>query len=162
MSKALLSSVTGQWIEISEDIAKASDPDRIAEIVETEAPIVDETNEVSSSLIDVDGKPTRTYKVRQLTKEEQRRYSTGIEFLDRLGDQVLVGLCEGALRDPVMLANLLRLCAALYIESDDPRLQAAVDAAISVGLPIDKKALFGGWHKRPPIDSIGQSGETRG
>lgn len=160
--KALLSSVTGQWIEVSEDIAKASDPDRISEIVETVAPLVDETNEVTSSIIDVDGKPTRIYKVRQLTKDEQRTYSTGIEFLDRLGDQVLVGLCEAALKDPVMLANLLRLCAALYIESDDVRLQVAIDVAISAGLPIDKKALFGGWRKRPPIDSIGQSSETRG
>lgn len=160
--KALLSSVTGQWIEVSEEIAKASDPERIAIINEEVKPVDDPNTEITSYIEDVDGKPWRKYKVRQLTKEEQRTYSTGIEFLDRLGDQVLVGLCEAALKDPVQLASLLRLTAALYIESDDPRLSTAVDAAIAAGLPIDKKALFSGWRKRPPVDSAGQLGQTKG
>lgn len=156
--KAVLSSTDGRWHEVPDDIAKASDPARVAEIIETDPPSADESVDVSSEIVDVGGKPVRTYSIRTKSAVELRRYLRPLAFYDRLPNEVLLELCRQAQKDPAILLMLLRLASALFLESDDPALTQAVDALVQAGFPIDKAKLFGGWDRRPPVAADGGAG----
>lgn len=158
MSKALFSSVDRRWHEIDDSIAAASDMSLVADIIETEPPSADDAVEIIASLQDVGGKPVRVYTTRARSAVEKRRYLRPLAFYDRLPAEVLLGLCRAAQADPQILLMLLRLSAALYIESDDAALNAALDALIQAGFPIDKAKLFADWDKRPPVAADATTG----
>lgn len=153
MSKAILSSIDGRWHEVDDATAAASDQTKIADIIETEQPAYDPNVELSSSVeSNLDGQPQRTWHQRSLSAAELRRYISRLEFLNKLGTTVYGMLCQAALQNPQIFGLMHRLSCAVFIESDDPEINAGVDLLISAGFPIDKQALFSGWRKTPPLD----------
>lgn len=58
------------WHEITDSTASVSDPDLVADIIETVPPVPDSNQVLVTQILDVKGKPVRTYALRTKTASE--------------------------------------------------------------------------------------------